>query len=176
MIGWPLPVSMGGMEGAARPTGATLRVSLNLIAEAHASPGPTAIPAATLSEATAAPGSPEKIAGASGATDATQNAISLLGYYPASRLSRMPAAISLFDIQSPAGGDPGVGGKLTIRVWIGVNGGVDDLRILSSGLPAAYERAALAAFEKMRFAPGQIDGMAVGSWADIVIEYADFQR
>ena len=176
MIGWPLPVSTGGMGDVPRPTGATLRVSLNLIAEAHASPVPTVIPAATLPEATAAPGLPDRSAGASGGADATPNAISLLGYYPASRLSRMPAAISLFDIQSPAGGDTGIGGKLTIRVWIGVNGGVDDLRILSSGLPAVYERAALAAFEKMRFAPGQIDGTAVGSWADIVIEYADFQR
>ena len=101
--------------------------------------------------------------------------IPLIGYYPSARLSKMPEAIGLFDIQPPTGGDTGLGGKMTVRLWIGATGDIDRASILTSGLPQAYADAAIAAFEKLRFRPGEIGGVPVKSWAEVVIEYADFQ-
>jgi len=170
LLNWPLPLSPGGGAGAAGPALPALRVSLELGAEANAiavredgtraqPPVPNAGP-----DRDAPPGEP-----------GAQDGIPLHGYYPAARLSRMPEGIGIFDIQAPAGGDTGLGGKLTIRVWINAKGGIDNLRVLASGLPADYEQAALAAFENMRFAPGEVNGVPVQSWMDIVIEYADFR-
>ena len=176
LLGWPVPLSTGGEPGAARPAVSALRVSLNLMAEANAnsahedgSPAKTAAPPA-------AGARPEQTEAAPPGGQVMPGAIPLHGYYPAERLSRMPVGIGSFDIQPPAGGDTGIGGKMTIRVWISAKGGIDSLRVLASGLPAAYAKAALAAFKKMRFEPGEIDGVRVQSWVDVVIEYADFRR
>jgi len=170
LLNWPLPLSTGGEPGAARAAASTLRVSLNLMAEANANRAREDSPPAKTD--TAGPGKTKDAPG----EHRTQDAIPLHGYYPAGRLSRMPVGISTFDIQPPAGGDTGIGGKMTIRIWISAKGGVDSMRVLASGLPAAYAEAALAAFEKMRFEPGEINGVQVQSWVDIVIEYADFRR
>lgn len=88
----------------------------------------------------------------------------------------MPEAIGRFDIQPPDGGDTGKDGRITIRVWISAGGVVEHTQLLASGLPAAYEKAALAAFGNLRFKPGEIGGKPVPTWADVVIEYADFGR
>jgi TonB family protein len=176
LLCWPLPLSTGGEPGAARPAVSTLRVSLNLIPESNANPAREDSSPARPAEPPAVTAGPDKTKDAPPGEQGTQDAIPLHGYYPAARLSRMPVAISTFDIQPPAGGDTGIGGKMTIRIWISAKGGIDSLRVLASGLPAAYAEAALAAFEKMRFEPGEINGVQVQSWVDIVIEYADFRR
>jgi len=100
----------------------------------------------------------------------------MLGYHPASSLTRMPEAVGKFDIQPPAGGDTGLVGKLTIRIWLSAKGDIDAIRLLSSELPADYAQAALAAFEKLRFQPAEINARQVPSWMDVVIEYADLMR
>jgi len=169
LLCWPLPLSPGGEPGAAGPAVSALRLSLNLAAAANANSARE-----DSADANTAAAGPDK--DAPPGEQGTRDAIPLLGYYPAARLNRMPAAISTFDIQPSPGGDTGIGGKMTIRVWIGAKGGIDNVRVLASGLPAAYEEAALAAFEKMRFEPGEINGAPVRSWVDIVIEYADFRR
>jgi TonB family protein len=171
LLCWLLPLSTGGEPGAARPAVSALRVSLNLIPESNANLAREDSPPAKTVTA-----GPDKTKDAPPGEQGTQDAILLHGYYPAGRLSRMPVGISTFDIQPPAGGDTGIGGKMTIRIWISAKGGIDGVRVLSSGLPAAYAEAALAAFEKMRFEPGEINGVQVQSWVDIVIEYADFRR
>lgn len=171
LLSWHLPLSTGGEPGAARPAVSTLRVSLNLMAEANASLAREDSPPAKTVTA-----GPDKTKDAPPGEQGTQDASPLHGYYPAGSLSRMPVGISMFDIQPPAGGDTGIGGKMTLRIWISAKGGIDSVRVLASGLPAAYAEAAIAAFEKMRFEPGEINGVQVQSWVDIVIEYADFRR
>lgn len=176
LLSWPVPLSTGGEPGAAAPVASALRVSLNTMAESKVNLAQED----NLTAKTAAP--PATASGQDKAKDtardeqSTQDSIPLLGYYPAGRLSRMPVGIGGFDIQPPAGGDTGIGGKMTIRVWISAKGGIDSVRVLASALPAAYAEAALAAFKKMRFEPGEINGVQVQSWVDVVIEYADFRR
>jgi len=171
LLNWPLPLSAGGEPGAVGAAVSTLRVSLNLTEEANAN-----LAREDNSPAKTVAAEPDKTKDAPSGEQGTQDAIPLHGYYPAGRLSRMPMGVGTFDIQPPAGGDTGIGGKMTIRVWISAKGGIDSVRVLSSGLPAEYAEAALAAFEKMRFEPGEIDGVQVQSWVDIVIEYADVRR
>jgi len=168
-LSWPMPLAPGGKPGLAKSAAAqVLQVSLKAPGEA---PG----------EAPEAPpqvregGAPQDGQDGQGGP-AVQDAVSLPGYYPAGRLSRMPEAIGIFDVQPPRGGDSGIGGKVTLRIWIGAKGGIDSVRVLSNGLPAEYADAALAAFGKMRFTPGEINGVPVQSWVDVVIEYADFQK
>lgn len=97
-------------------------------------------------------------------------------YYPAKAISRMPEAISNFEPHLPASEDNGTGGKLSVRLWINESGSLDRLSVLSSELPETFENAALAAFKQMRFRPGEIEGMPVKVWLDIVIEYADLRK
>lgn len=99
-----------------------------------------------------------------------------LTFYPASALSRMPQPISKFEPQPPETGDTGIGGKLTIRLWIDASGNLDQVFVVSTDLPPAFEEAALAAFRKMRFSPGEINGAAVGALVEVVIEYADLLK
>jgi TonB family protein len=175
LLNWPPPLSAGGELGAVGAAVSTLRVSLNLTEEANANLAREDSPPAntvTMGPNKSRDASAKDAQGEQGTQDATP----LHGYYSAGRLSRMPVGVGRFDIQPPAGGDTGIGGKLTIRVWISAKGGIDSMRVLASGLPAEYAEAAFAAFEKMRFEPGEINGVKVQSWADIVIEYADFQR
>ena len=188
LLSWPMPISSARDGDFARAAGSGLRVSLNLIAAAHAAPAqeiaaPAAPPdserpldSAPLEPAARAVAS-ALVAGDEAAPRApeSRDAIPLIGYHAANSLSRMPEAVGQFDIQPPAGGDTGLGGKMTIRIWISEKGGIDSMRVLDSGLPVAYATAALAAFEKMKFEPGEINRQPVRSWVDVVIEYADFR-
>jgi TonB family protein len=176
LLSWPVPLSMGGEPGSVRPAASALRVSLNLIAETQPilarEVDPTAGSAVPPAPAARPDGAQDAAPGQQGAP----GAIPLHGYYPAARLSRMPEGIGRFDVQPPADGDTGIGGKMTLRVWISAKGEINSVRVLASELPAAYAEAALAAFEKMRFEPGEINGVPVQSWVDVVVEYADFGR
>jgi len=170
LLSWPVaPPSSGAQgflpQGPSRPEARKLRVTLNYVPESpHAAPidavPPAPVPEEKSREVRREPGA--------------EQSVPLIGYFPASRLSKMPQAVGVFDIQPPAGGDTGLGGKMTVRIWIGANGAIDRARVLSSGLPDAYAEAALTAFEKLRFVPGEIGGVPVKSWVEIVIEYADF--
>ena len=181
-LNWQVHVPTLGQLGLERPAIATLRVSLRIQQDQ-----PAAVPEDT-SVKTLEPSTPpvdpskavdvlhEKPQSSALDAKASQESIPLAGYYPVSKLTLMPDAISRFDIKAPVGGDTGLGGKITIRVWINAKGGLDNVRVVANGLPADYAEVALAAFGKLRFSPGQINGVPVPAWADIVIEYADFTR
>jgi len=178
LLAWPVSLPVGGTtdivaERAAKPR--PLRVSLRLAAES-AAPAPADTPvAAPMDQASIAPAQEDSNRDAPPKERPDPKAVPLVGYYPADRLTKMPQAVGIFDIQPPAGGDTGLGGKVTVRIWIGANGAIDRARVLSSGLPESYVEAAVAAFEKLRFEPGEIGGVPVKSWVEIVIEYTDFR-
>jgi TonB family protein len=96
-------------------------------------------------------------------------------WYPANALSHMPRPVTQFTPQAIPG-DDGSGGKISLRLWIDETGNLDRISILGSELSEEFEKAALTAFRSMRFKPGEIDGVPVKSWVDIVIEYADLRR
>ena len=89
-------------------------------------------------------------------------------YYPASVLSRMPEIEGLFEVQLPPGLN--LNGQVELRLWIDAAGKLDRIQTISSELPAPYQQAAIAAFQRMHYRPGQIDGQPVAAFVDIVVE------
>jgi TonB family protein len=92
-------------------------------------------------------------------------------YYPASALSRMPEVDGFFDVPVPPG--LSLHGQIELRLWIDAAGTLDRIAVQSSGVPASYQQAAVAAFQRMRYRPGQIDGRPVAAFVDIVVEMSD---
>lgn len=101
------------------------------------------------------------------------NSGGLANYYPAKALSRMPQPITNLTAILTAYGEPTARGKVSIRLWINRSGGLDRLSVVSSELPQSLEETVVAAFSQMQFIPGEIDGVAVMSWVDVVVEYGD---
>lgn len=179
MLSWPVSLPAAGLisdqpASVQRSVPRTLTVRLNSDVEvSRPAPSVEHPPEPPLEQAplvVAAAGKPKEAS-----QGPEQSAIPLVGYYPADKLSKMPEAVSIFSVDPPAGGDTGLVGKVTIRLWIGADGAVDRARVVDNGLPQPYADAAVTAFERMRFEPGQIDGKPVRSWVEVVIEYSDFR-
>lgn len=88
----------------------------------------------------------------------------------------MPEPISKFEPHLLLAEDSGIGGKLSVRLWINELGTVEHVSLLETDLPEPFTDAAISAFTDMRFSPGEMDGTAVRVWADIVVEYAALQK
>jgi TonB family protein len=76
-----------------------------------------------------------------------------------------------FDVPVPPG--LSLHGQIELRLWIDAAGTLDRIAVQSSGVPASYQQAAVAAFQRMRYRPGQIDGRPVAAFVDIVVEMSD---
>lgn len=66
--------------------------------------------------------------------------------------------------ENPANADA-AGGKVRLRVLVAADGAVDRVDLEGSDLPAAFTEVAVAAFTRLHFRPGEIDGVAVTSEA-----------
>ncbi len=179
LLSWPVSLPAAGLMGeqpSSMQRSAPRALTVRLNSEVEVSK-PAAIieipPEPPLEQAPLVIASGEKPKEA--AQGGAQNAIPLVGYYPAGKLSKMPEAVSIFRVEPPSGGDTGLVGKVTVRLWIGADGAIDRVRVVDNGLPQAYADAAAAAFERMRFEPGQVAGVPVKSWVEVVIEYSDFR-
>lgn len=56
-------------------------------------------------------------------------------------------------------------GRLVLRVFVGADGAVERVVVASSSLPPAFDEAAVAEFSRLRFRPGEIEGVPVTSEA-----------
>lgn len=99
--------------------------------------------------------------------------VSTSGYYPAKALSRMPQPITNFAAILAAAGEQAARGKVAIRLWISRSGSLDRVSVITSELSQPLEAATVAGFGQMRFIPGEIDGVAVMTWVDVMVEYGD---
>ncbi len=87
-------------------------------------------------------------------------------YFSRAELSVPPQLQDEPLLQSPpdaAGSAAPVTGKLVLRVFVGAAGAVERVEVASSSLPPAFEEAVVAAFSRVRFRPGEIEGVAVTS-------------
>ena len=64
-------------------------------------------------------------------------------------------------------------GKVILKVWITELGNVASVDVEKSDMPEAVSASAAAAFGKLRFVPGEINGRPVGSMMRIEVIYDD---
>jgi outer membrane biosynthesis protein TonB len=77
-------------------------------------------------------------------------------YYPASELDRKPYPMQRIDLDfPPAAGGVEYFGKLRVNVYIGRDGAVDRVELLSSAVPAHFSEAAVRALRESRWEPGR---------------------
>lgn len=93
-------------------------------------------------------------------------------YFSSAELTRPPVLQDepLLPMADNAGGAERRGGKAVLRVLIAADGTVDRSELASSNLSPAYNALLLAAFSRLRFRPGEIEGVAVQSETRFAIE------
>lgn len=74
-----------------------------------------------------------------------------------------------------SGGAAPRAGKIVLRVFVGADGSVERVEVESSSLPPAFEKAAVAAFARLRFRPGEIEGVAVTSQTRFEVPLEGFE-
>jgi hypothetical protein len=94
-------------------------------------------------------------------------------YYTTDQLSRRPQPTSEPRLLTPDMGPQTPSGKVVLKVWITELGNVAAVEIEDSDLPETVSATAAAAFEKLRFVPGQLNGRAVRSMMRIEVFYYD---
>lgn len=62
-----------------------------------------------------------------------------------------------------------------LSVWVSAEGVVVAAETEYTDMPESIHEASVAAFLRMRFSPGKIDGVPVGSVMKIEITYEDFR-
>ncbi|WP_157651200.1 energy transducer TonB [Dechloromonas denitrificans] len=66
-------------------------------------------------------------------------------------------------------------GKAVLKIWINATGEIAGIETEFADMSEAFHSGLLAAFERMRFMPGQVDGKPVGSILKIEIGAEDFR-
>ena len=95
------------------------------------------------------------------------------GYYTTDQLTKRPQPVNAIELDSPEISPVVVSGKIVLRLWINEFGSVAEVEIESSELPEAFSRTAVAAFKSLRFAPGERNGLPVGTLMRIEVTYDD---
>jgi hypothetical protein len=155
-----------GESGSAYRTPASLQVSL-LPLVSH----PLQPLASSLASETAPAKEAQPVPVRAPATEVAPPNAGVPAYYPASALSRMPEVDGFFDVPVPPG--QSLHGQIELRLWIDAAGMLDRIAVQSSGVPASYQQAAVAAFQRLRYRAGEIDGRPVAAFVDIVVEMSN---
>jgi TonB family protein len=94
-------------------------------------------------------------------------------YYTTDQLTTRPQPTSQPTLLTPELGPFVPSGKVVLKVWITELGNVASVEVEKSELPEAVAASAAAAFGKLRFVPGQLNGLPVGSMMRIEVVYYD---
>jgi TonB family protein len=94
-------------------------------------------------------------------------------YYSADQLTKRPQPSSAPRLDVPEMGPIFASGKVILKLWINEFGNVISVDVEKSEMPEAVSASAAAAFAKLRFVPGEINGRPVGSMMRIEVTYDD---
>jgi outer membrane biosynthesis protein TonB len=97
-------------------------------------------------------------------------------YYTTDQLTKRPLPMSDPKLDVPEIGPIFASGKVILKIWINELGIVKSVDIEKSDLPEAISATAAAAFGKLRFIPGEINGRPVGSSMRVEVTYGDGTR
>jgi hypothetical protein len=95
------------------------------------------------------------------------------GYYTTDQLTKRPQPTSQPRLLAPELGPAIPSGKIILKLWINELGNVASAEVEKSELPESMSASAAAAFGKLRFEPGQINGRPVGTLMRIEVIYYD---
>jgi hypothetical protein len=97
-------------------------------------------------------------------------------YYTTDQLTKPPHPSAAPELDVPKRIARSVTGKVVLKLWIDELGDVNPVEVESSNLPAAVSEMAAAAFAKLRFIPGEIDGRRVRTLMRIEVVYVNGKR
>jgi hypothetical protein len=101
---------------------------------------------------------------------------SQLRYFPSDQLTVRPYPLTVLDDPGMLGPElDGRGDRVVLKVWISDSGEVTEMETEFTDMPVRIHEATVAAFRRMRFMPGEIDGRRVGSIMRIEMTYKDFR-
>ncbi|MFY9314462.1 MAG: energy transducer TonB [Burkholderiales bacterium] len=94
-------------------------------------------------------------------------------YFTTDRLTKQPLATSQPSLFVPRQTARYVSGRVVLKLWINEFGAVDEVEVERSDLPETVSSIAAAAFRKLQFVPGEVDGRPVGVLMRVEIAYVD---
>ncbi len=99
-----------------------------------------------------------------------------LRYFPSDQLTVRPYPLTVLEDPGVLEPEPdGKGERVVLQVWISDSGEVTAMETEFTDMPTRVHEAVVAAFRRMRFMPGEIDGRRVGSIMRIEMTYKDFR-
>jgi TonB family protein len=97
-------------------------------------------------------------------------------FYSTDQLTKRPQPTSDPNLHAPESDHFLGSGKVILKVWINELGSVISVEVEKSDVPEAVAAAAAAAFGKLRFIPGEINGRRVGAMMRIEVTYDEATR
>lgn len=94
-------------------------------------------------------------------------------YYPTSFLTARPQPLAEANLDPPRIRPIVASGKIILTVWINPFGKTAKVVVGASDLPANFVEVAVAAFEGLRFTPGELHGQKVGTVMKVEVTYDD---
>ena len=94
-------------------------------------------------------------------------------YYTTDLLSKRPRALVIAELDPEENRSIIVSGNMILRLWINVRGHIVHVEVEESGLPQAITGAAVGAFRRSRFSPGERNGKRVGVLMRVEVRYED---
>lgn len=117
------------------------------------------------------------------ATDATPDAAASSGlgllpfegiaYYASSQLTQGPLPLGEIALDDPALAPIVASGKMIMTLWINALGEVEKAEVEDSDIPVLFAGPAVAAFKRLRFLPGELQGRAVAAMMKIEVTLDD---
>lgn len=92
-------------------------------------------------------------------------------YFSADELTVQPRSLGepAFD---PTGFANSASGQMILKLWISAQGEVVEASIERSGLPDGFSTAVIGAFRRLRFEPGELNGLPVRSVIKVEVDYS----
>lgn len=94
-------------------------------------------------------------------------------YYPTSLLTVRPQPLAIADLDPPPLQPIIASGKIVLTLWIDPQGRTAKVTMESTSLPGVFVSTAVAAFDGLRFKPGEINQQKVGAVMRIEVTYDD---
>lgn len=94
-------------------------------------------------------------------------------YYPTSFLTVRPQPLTEVDLDPPRTRPIVASGKVILTLWINPLGQTSKVAVESADLPGIFVSTAVAAFEGLRFKPGELYSQRVGAVMRIEVTYDD---